>query len=724
VRFAVLPSWGLRVAKRVMELPPPAYFRDAHGQRHVRPYTHTFRAYCKARWVGRPLHAVFAAEFASHDAAYFSAAIALGCITVNGCVARADHALRDGDRIEHCLHRHEPPVPGEALRALRCEGAAPLLAICKPAGVPTHACGAHHHLAVPALLAAEAGHAPSALFTVHRLDRVTSGVLLLGRTRQEAVELSAAMRGAPGAGPVRKRYLALVRGAFPQRGGGGSGGSGGAALQALQPSRAFAGGWEEGEGGEGQAGGSGGAAGCGSGGSGSSSGADSGGSVASGRGGQTAAAAAASAAAPVLHLLDLGALATEAAPLEPPCPWVANFTPQTVSVFMAGDEGEGEERHQAQQQAQQLSLGPGGVAKKKPLAGKKRGRVEASEAAEAVPAPKPERAVAAAAAGTEAAAQAAPEAAPEAPPAAAPAAEAPCVAWTQQGYLRVHVPLRRESYRHAVHGVAMTTGATSAAASAASAAAAGSGGGSGGALGAEAEAAEASGAIMSSAGAGGSSSTTLFRCIATQQCKDTGQVQSLVEAIPLTGRSHQIRVHLAYLGHPIHDDPVYCAEAAARLRAAVAAEEGAVGGGAGSGSGSGSSSGSGKCEASPAAGAALLPLDPALLPAVGSAAPQGGALAAALARVCAYCTQGGARAEFSPMQRHVTGVCLHALEYCGWAPGVQLGAHGAGAGAGAAAAAAAQQQQPAWRAATPVPAWALSALGAGAKKGLGAGAGP
>lgn len=33
--------------------------------------------------------------------------------------------------------------------------------------------------------------------------------------------------------------------------------------------------------------------------------------------------------------------------------------------------------------------------------------------------------------------------------------------------------------------------------------------------------------------------------------------QTLVEAIPLTGRQHQIRVHLYHVGHPIVGDPIY-----------------------------------------------------------------------------------------------------------------------------------------------------------------------
>lgn len=33
---------------------------------------------------------------------------------------------------------------------------------------------------------------------------------------------------------------------------------------------------------------------------------------------------------------------------------------------------------------------------------------------------------------------------------------------------------------------------------------------------------------------------------------------SIVHCRPITGRTHQIRVHLQYLGHPISNDPIYC----------------------------------------------------------------------------------------------------------------------------------------------------------------------
>lgn len=51
----------------------------------------------------------------------------------------------------------------------------------------------------------------------------------------------------------------------------------------------------------------------------------------------------------------------------------------------------------------------------------------------------------------------------------------------------------------------------------------------------------------------GKESSTLIRPIAYNKAKD----QTLVEAIPYTGRQHQIRVHLDALSHRIVGDPIY-----------------------------------------------------------------------------------------------------------------------------------------------------------------------
>jgi 23S rRNA pseudouridine1911/1915/1917 synthase len=45
----------------------------------------------------------------------------------------------------------------------------------------------------------------------------------------------------------------------------------------------------------------------------------------------------------------------------------------------------------------------------------------------------------------------------------------------------------------------------------------------------------------------------------------SNDMYSLVELRPTTGRTHQLRVHLKYLGHPILGDPLYGEEKADRL---------------------------------------------------------------------------------------------------------------------------------------------------------------
>jgi tRNA pseudouridine32 synthase/23S rRNA pseudouridine746 synthase len=63
----------------------------------------------------------------------------------------------------------------------------------------------------------------------------------------------------------------------------------------------------------------------------------------------------------------------------------------------------------------------------------------------------------------------------------------------------------------------------------------------------------------------GKPSSTRWRCVAY----DAGHATSRLELEPLTGRSHQLRVHLQAIGHPILGDALYAppaiAAASARL---------------------------------------------------------------------------------------------------------------------------------------------------------------
>lgn len=59
--------------------------------------------------------------------------------------------------------------------------------------------------------------------------------------------------------------------------------------------------------------------------------------------------------------------------------------------------------------------------------------------------------------------------------------------------------------------------------------------------------------FRNSVGPEGKPATTVFRRLLHDAARD----ESVVECRPLTGRTHQIRLHLRHVGHPIVNDPIY-----------------------------------------------------------------------------------------------------------------------------------------------------------------------
>jgi 23S rRNA pseudouridine1911/1915/1917 synthase len=140
--------------------------------------------------------------------------IAAGNITVNGQKAKPGHRLSPGDRIDVTV----PPTPPQELKA----EAIPLkiiyedddlLAVDKPAGLTVHPAPGHPgHTLVNAILAhfphlADIGDSlrPG---VVHRLDKDTSGVMLVAKNQAAQVNLSRQFKSHS----VTKAYLALVKG--------------------------------------------------------------------------------------------------------------------------------------------------------------------------------------------------------------------------------------------------------------------------------------------------------------------------------------------------------------------------------------------------------------------------------------------------------------------------------------------------------------------------------
>jgi 23S rRNA pseudouridine1911/1915/1917 synthase len=149
------------------------------------------------------------------------AAIEAGRVSVNGRIARSSTLLESGMRIvvQAAPASELLPVPaGDAasqpLRIVYEDEA--MLVVDKPAGVVVHPAPGHPAgTLVDALLA----HAPnlhggddaSRPGIVHRLDKDTSGLLVVAKTAAAHAKLSAQMQ----AHSMVKRYLALVEGQMP-----------------------------------------------------------------------------------------------------------------------------------------------------------------------------------------------------------------------------------------------------------------------------------------------------------------------------------------------------------------------------------------------------------------------------------------------------------------------------------------------------------------------------
>ncbi|KAM8833672.1 pseudouridylate synthase RPUSD2 [Synchiropus picturatus] len=178
------------------------------GLRKVRPYYFAFKTYCKGRWVGKSLLDVFRTEFRCESLDYYQRAVKEGRIRLNGdAVEDLSVVLKNNDLMKNTVHRHEPPVVGSPLRILVDDGE--VLVLDKPASIPVHPCGRFRHNSVIFILGKE--HGISALHTVHRLDRLTSGVLLFARTLEKSKVLDQLVRDRK----LEKEYVCRVDGEFP-----------------------------------------------------------------------------------------------------------------------------------------------------------------------------------------------------------------------------------------------------------------------------------------------------------------------------------------------------------------------------------------------------------------------------------------------------------------------------------------------------------------------------
>ncbi|XP_071070210.1 pseudouridylate synthase RPUSD2 isoform X2 [Dasypus novemcinctus] len=175
-----------------------SYFFEG-GLRKVRPYYFDFRTYCKGRWVGHSLQHVFSTEFRAHPLAYYEAAIRAGRLRLN--------EEPDNDFLRNTVHRHEPPVTAEPIRLLAENEE--VVVVDKPSSIPVHPCGRFRHNTVIFILGKE--HQFKELHPLHRLDRLTSGVLMFAKTAAVSERIHEQVRDRQ----LEKEYVCRVEGEFP-----------------------------------------------------------------------------------------------------------------------------------------------------------------------------------------------------------------------------------------------------------------------------------------------------------------------------------------------------------------------------------------------------------------------------------------------------------------------------------------------------------------------------
>lgn len=188
--------------------PPPYYLED--GLRKVTPYHYTYNTFCKERWRGREILDIFASEFRDRPTEYYEKAIVEGRVVLNGKPVESTKSIvKNGDVISHTLHRHEPPVTATSIGIVHEDD--DMIVINKPAGMPVHPAGRYNFNSIIEIMRADRGYGWNPL-PCNRLDRLTSGIMFIGKHKAAAEAMSAQIRERS----VKKEYVTRVVGEFPE----------------------------------------------------------------------------------------------------------------------------------------------------------------------------------------------------------------------------------------------------------------------------------------------------------------------------------------------------------------------------------------------------------------------------------------------------------------------------------------------------------------------------
>jgi hypothetical protein len=142
------------MAPDAVPAPAPAPAPARPGLRKIAPYWYPYTTMAKGRWLDREILEIVSTEFRDRSIEYyvwalffillldgrrsFSAqryALESGVTTVNGKIAKPDTVVRNGDRIENVVHRHEPPVTSKPVKILHEDREREFIVIDKPGSI-------------------------------------------------------------------------------------------------------------------------------------------------------------------------------------------------------------------------------------------------------------------------------------------------------------------------------------------------------------------------------------------------------------------------------------------------------------------------------------------------------------------------------------------------------------------------------------------------------------
>ncbi|KIJ15658.1 hypothetical protein PAXINDRAFT_180656 [Paxillus involutus ATCC 200175] len=199
-------SPGQRQPSEVVVPPTP---KSGPGLKKMPPYWYPYTTMAKERWLGREILEIVSTEFRDRSMEYYRYALESGVTTINGKVAKPDTIVKNGDRIENVVHRHEPPVTATPVKIILHDKERDFLVINKPGSIPVHASGRYYRHSLVEMLRFEFGF--EKVYTINRLDRLTSGLMIIPLNADVARSLTKEFMN----GSVRKEYVARCKGEFP-----------------------------------------------------------------------------------------------------------------------------------------------------------------------------------------------------------------------------------------------------------------------------------------------------------------------------------------------------------------------------------------------------------------------------------------------------------------------------------------------------------------------------